>query len=385
MNEKNNLKNLSAIGFSDILGTGATAFFWFYLASLINPDQYGEIFFYLGIATIASSIALYANQNTITVYLAKKIRIQSTLYFISLLATFVVSLIVIFWFYRLDVGFVVIGYVFNTLAIGELLGKKLFTSYSKFVITQKVLVVLLGLSFFYIFGVDGILYAIALSYSVYAIIVYRGLKNDRLDFKLLKNHIGFVTNNYSFGIIHITKSQIDKIIIPAVLSFSILGNYALALQIMAILNLFPNIVYKFILPYDANGEKNTKIKLITIFSSVGFTVTTILIAPIIVPILFPAYVESVAAIQIMSITAIPASITLILTSKFLGMEKSRYVLIGRLISLVSISSGMIILGTYFDIVGLAFAYLIANSADTGFLCISNYFLTKKQKKSTFKI
>ena len=87
----------------------------------------------------------------------------------------------------------------------------------------------------------------------------------------------------------------------------------------------------------------------------------------------------------MSITAIPASITLILTSKFLGMEKSRHVLIGRLISLVSISSGMIILGTYFDIIGLAFAYLIANSADTGFLCISNYFLTKKQKKSTFKI
>ena len=121
MDSKNNLKALSAIGFSDIIGTGATAFFWFYLASLINPDQYGEIFFYLGIVTIVSSIVLFANQNTITVYLAKKIKVQSTLYFISLSATLVASLVIILWFYRLDVGFVLVGYVINTLAIGELL------------------------------------------------------------------------------------------------------------------------------------------------------------------------------------------------------------------------------------------------------------------------
>ena len=45
MNNKNNLKELSSIGFSDVIGTGVTALFWFFLASLIEPDQYGEIFF----------------------------------------------------------------------------------------------------------------------------------------------------------------------------------------------------------------------------------------------------------------------------------------------------------------------------------------------------
>jgi len=88
MNSKNNLKQLSAIGFSDIIGTGITAIFWFYLASLTDPEQFGEMFFYIGIATIVSSIVLFASQNTITVYTAKKIKIQSTLYFISLLAGF---------------------------------------------------------------------------------------------------------------------------------------------------------------------------------------------------------------------------------------------------------------------------------------------------------
>ena len=57
MDSKNNLKALSAIGFSDIIGTGATAFFWFYLASLINPDQYGEIFFYLELGSAMLAVS----------------------------------------------------------------------------------------------------------------------------------------------------------------------------------------------------------------------------------------------------------------------------------------------------------------------------------------
>ena len=178
MNSKNNLKQLSAIGFSDIIGTGITAIFWFYLASLTDPEQFGEMFFYIGIATIVSSIVLFASQNTITVYTAKKIKIQSTLYFISLLAAFFGSIIIIFLYYRLDVGLVVIGYVINTLAIGEILGKKYFTTYSKYVLIQKSSFVLIGIGFFYLFNIEGILYAIALSYSFYAIIVFRRLKSE---------------------------------------------------------------------------------------------------------------------------------------------------------------------------------------------------------------
>ena len=383
MNFNNKMKGLSAIGISDILGTGATAFFWFFLASLISPEQYGQIFYYLGIATIASSFVLLGTQNTITVYLAKKIKLQSTLYLVSLLAAFFASIIIMIWFYRLDVGFVLIGYVINTLAIGGLLGKKLFKSYSKFVIIQKILVVILGLGFFYIFGTDGILFAIALSYIAYTIIIFKGMRADTVNFSLLKKNIGFVTNNYSTSIVQILRTQIDKIIIPTILSFTILGNFALALQVMAILNFLPNTVYKFILPYDANGNPNSKIKIITIIASVGFAISGLILSPIVIPNLFPEYIQAIEAIQIMSIATIPGSITMILTSKFLGLKKSRYVLISRIISLSLISSCMIILGTFFEIIGLAFAYLIANSASALFLLISNYLIVENKNKSKF--
>ena len=381
MNNKNNLKELSSIGFSDVIGTGVTALFWFFLASLIEPDQYGEIFFYLGIASIVSSVVLFASQNTITVYIAKKIRIQTTLYFISLCAAFVGSLVVILWFYRLDIGLVVFAYVINTLAIGEILGKKLFTTYSKYVLIQKFSFVLLGISFFYLFGINGILYAIALSYLAYIIIIFRGLKNDRINFPLVKEHIGFITNNYFFSIIQIVRSQIDKIIIPAVLSFTILGNYALALQIMAILIMFPNIIYKYILPYDASGQSNKKIKLLTIIVSILLSISGIVLAPTLIPIILPEYTESILAIQIMSVVVIPTAVTSILTSKLLGMENSRHVLVSRLISLILICPGMVILGTTFEIIGIAWAYVIANTASAISLGISSYFIDVKNKKN----
>ena len=238
MSSKHNLKGLTAIGISDILGTGITAIFWFYLITLIKPDQFGEIHFYLAIASITSSLVLFSATKTITVFVAKKIPLQSTLYFISLCATFIASLVIMFWFYRVDVNLVLVGFVLNGLAIGELLGRKRFISYSKYVLLQKILIVLIGISFFYIFGVNGILYAIALSYTGYIIIIYKGLRNNILNFSLFRQHIGFITSNYFIDITQISRSKIDKLIIPIILSFSILGHYALALQIMGVLNLF---------------------------------------------------------------------------------------------------------------------------------------------------
>ena len=84
----NGLKSLTYISIGDIVGTGITAVFWFYLASVMNPEEYGEIHYFLGIAAISSVIVLFGTQNTITVYVAKNIKIQSTFFIISLLGSF---------------------------------------------------------------------------------------------------------------------------------------------------------------------------------------------------------------------------------------------------------------------------------------------------------
>ena len=331
--------------------------------------------------SIVSAIVLFGNKNTIIVFISKNIQLQNTLYIITLGGTFVASLVVMIVFFRIDVGFVLVAYVFNSLALGELLGKKSFSFHSKNVLLQKFLVVILGVSFFYIFGVDGILYAIGLSYSSYLILVFKSLNRTPLNFPLLKQHIGFVSNNYSVGLLQITKSQIDKLIIPVIISFSILGHYALAIQILTAMNLFSNIIFKFILPYDASGEPNTKIKFLTIIISIIIAISGIIFTPIVLPLLFPAYIDAILAIQIMSITVIPTSITFIFTSQFLGMEKSRYVMLSKFFSMMIISVGMIILGSLYGMQGLAISYLVANSADAISLVILNQYEKNKSRHS----
>ena len=374
---ENNLKGLTNIGLSDVAGTAISAVFWFYMASVMDPKQYGEIFFYIGIGTIAASAVLIGTQNSIIVYLGKKIPLQSTLYVLSLSGAVIASIILIFIFYRVDIILVFIGFVIHTLAIGNLIGRKKFSHYLKYNLLQKILLLALGISFYHIFGVEGILYALAISYSFFVIQVFRGISIESVNFSLFRNHIGFITNNYAFTIIQISKTQIDKLIIPGILGFTILGNYALALQIISVILIIPNIVFKFILPYDASGESNKKIKFLTIIIYICLSVTGIVLSPILVPIIFPDYNDSIIAIQIMSATAVPSSIMLIFTSKFLGMEKSRYILISKLISTATIIIGMIMLGQAFGIIGVAIAFLVANCIDAIFLSVSNKFMKKE--------
>ena len=107
--------------------------------------------------------------------------------------------------------------------------------------------------------------------------------------------------------------------------------------------------------------------------------TVICSVDFLIPILLPEYIESVNAIQIMSIVVIPTSITFILTSKFLGMENSRHVLMSRIVSLVLICPFMVILGTTFGIIGIAWAYVIANTGSAVSLVISSYITNQRIK------
>ena len=79
----------------------------------------------------------------------------------------------------------------------------------------------------------------------------------------------------------------------------------------------------------------------------------------------------------MSIVVIPTSITFVITSKFLGMENSKHVLISRMIGLVLICPSMVVLGIMFEIIGVAIAYVLANTASSISLIISNYVINTK--------
>jgi len=369
----NLFKSIGLIGSADIIGTGIGAIFWFFLASQIESTQYGEIHYLLSIAGIAYLISLIGTSDSIIVYSAKNIKLQPTLFLISILAGIISSIIILSIFYRFDVSFILLAYVINDLSIAYLIGKKLYSNYSKYILVQKILTLGFGLGFYYLIGIDGIIYGLALSYIHFVIIIFKVFRESKINFSLLKSHSGFIRNNYAMNVVGGLRGNLDKIIIVPLIGFAVLGNYALSLQVYAVLMIFSNIFYKYTLPHDASGSPTRKIKIVVVIVSVLITVLAITILPTIIPMVFPKYVDAIESMQIVSLAVVPTTITLLFTSKFLGMEKSKPVLISRLINLAVLMSGVVILGQMFGGNGVATAFLL--SAISNALCL--YYMYKK--------
>ena len=357
------IKDIGIIGAGDLVGSGLGAIFWFYLASQIEPEQYGEIQWIIGIASAISYIALFGSQNTIIVFAAKNLKIQSTLYFISLISSLVLSTIVVIIFpsfYQIDIGIILFAYVINTLAIGDLLGRKLYSAYSKYVILQKFLTVVLGISFLHFFGYESIIFALGISYIFYLKRIIKNFQEMKIDFSLLKPRIGFIINNYFLFLSAGFHGQMDKIVVAPILGFVVLGNFSLGMQFIAVMSIFSGMIFKYLLAQDANNVENNRLKFYSVVCSVVISLLGIAFLPTIIEMLFPKYIILTSAIQIMSIHIIPYSIAVIFESKLLGKMQTKYVLTGRLTGLGVMIIGMIVLGSIYDIVGIAISLILSS-------------------------
>ena len=370
-------KNLVNIGLADIIGNVIAAGFWFYLAILLIPESYGELHYFISIAGIVSYFTLIGTSNTITVYVAKKIPIQSTFNFISLIGAIIGFIVLFFIFERIDIGFLVLGYVIYNLSLGEILGKKEYKGYLKYVLIQKILTPVLGLGFFFGFGIEGVIYGLALSYSAFSFRIIRSFREIKVNFSLFSKRKGFIINNYLSALSGTFHGQIDKLIIMPILGSSIVGNYSLSLQIITLMMIITSIFYKYILPQEASGQNVEKVKKILIISSIGMTFIGFFIIPLLLPSIFPKYLESIDTIRIMSLALIPMSIVKIYMSKFLALEKSRFILIGLVISLSVLIPTMIVFGMWYGILGIAISFVLATIIQAVYFFIASKKLNRE--------
>ena len=360
-------KGLLSIGFADIVGSAISGLFWLYIASQVNPDVFGELIYFISIAGLAQLVSLIGSSNALTVYTAKNVKIQSTLFLISILAT-AISLATITIFYnRIDAGLLAVGFVLFSLVNSVILGNKLFVKYSKLVLSQKILTLILGLGLYFVFDVYGIIYGLALSYIPHLVIFVKEFSRTKIDFALLKPRKGFIINNYVMSLTAGLGGTIDKLIIAPVLGLALLGNYSLALQMFTIMMMFSAVVYKYLLPSDASGESNKKIRQIALVISIIITILGVTVLPNVIDWLFPKYVDATHAIQIMSLGVVPGTIAILYSSKFLGMEKSKFVMITKLVSLGVLIGGFLYFGPIYGTIGLAWIIVTISAWEAIFL------------------
>ena len=367
------IKDIISVGSADIAGLGISAVFWFYLATQIIPSEYGEIHYFIGIATIGSAFSLIGTQHTITVYTAKKNNVVSTLFFVSLICSIGAGIVIFILVNRIDVSILAILIIFFTLGVGTCLGQKNYKKYATYFIIQRILMVTFGLISYFSFGVEGILFGIAASYLVYTKLIIDGVREFKIDFSLFKPNRKFITNNYLMMVTNGVNTQIDKLLIAPILGFTLLGNYSLSLQVIALLTIAPGIIFKYLLPQDASGISTGNLRKQTILFSIGTTIIGICVSPLLIPIFFEQYTEVVIIIQIMSLVTIPVTISTFYFSKFLALEQSKFTLIGGLIKISVMVSSIIVLGIFYGIIGMAISFVLASTIE----CIYFHYSYKK--------
>lgn len=352
------LTSISKIGSADIISSGLAAIFWFLIASWTNPDDFGYLNYYIGIAGIASSIVMLGTQNTITVYVAKDILVHRALYIITFFLFLPIAVILFLLFNRIDILILTLSFVVGNSTIGEIFGRRDYDSYFLYTLIHRIMTIGLGILFFHQFGINSVIIAFAVAYIPYVYRFTKEFRSIKESFRFLRGRWGFIINNYAITLTAGFQGQIDKLIVLPLLGSSILGNYSLALQVITALMILPTIIFKYILPQESHGKNPVEAKKVLILLSIGLTLVGFFIIPEIIPKIYPKFNETADAIKIMSISFVPSSIVRIYTSKFLAREKSKFVLIVTSSSVLLMILVMIILCNIIGLNGVAIAFVI---------------------------
>lgn len=373
-NFKNKLfahKGLALIGSADIIGSVISAVFWLIIASLLLVEEYGELSYFIAIASLGICCVIGSPQ-ALMVYSTKYEKIVPTLLLLTLVFTVIGSLIAFIIVQRFEIIFLIFSFIVLETSITLLVGKKLYARYSKFLLTQKILQFAIGIGLSFSLGVNGVLIGIALANFSLIPIFYKELRCFKIDFSLLKPKKEFIVNNSAIYIISVFRRDIDKIIVAPLLGFTVLGNFALTLQFFTIMMILSSISYKYLLPKDASGEKNAQLKKILILVSILIALAGFFFSPYFIENFFPKFNESIIPIQIASFSVIPSTISVILFAKILALEKSRFLIISTSVQLCVILIGTIFLGLLYDIIGVTIAFVLGNTVHAITLAIINY-------------
>jgi O-antigen/teichoic acid export membrane protein len=367
---------LSKIGFTNAIDTATIAIFWLYLATILSTESYGEISYFIAIAALTSVISLLGSGNTLMVYIAKGIKLESTIYFTVIIISLVTSVIVFGILQNIAISLFIIGQVIFSLITFEMLGRKEYDNYSKYIISQRIISVILAIILYYIIGINGIIFGFAFSFLPYYFRLYNVFKHSKIEIKYLKKYFVFMFNSYSFDLSKVFPSYADKLLIYPLLGFALLGNYQLGIQSLMVLTIIPYTVFQFILPRESSGINNRKLQIITVLISILLSILVLFLTPIVFPIIFPQFVYAIEIVQIMSLAIIPISISFMYIPNFLVGGKSKFVLIGSAIFVFLQIILIILLAKNNGINGVAMAFIVGATAEAIFFMIIKKFVIK---------
>lgn len=345
-----------------------------------NVHEYGQINYVIAIGSLSASFSLLGLNTAVTTLVPqghKNIDVQANQ--VILVSAIICAIIASLFNWLL--GFFVLGMAFWMMSSYELLSKKLYSKYAINIIGSRGSQLVLSILLYSFFGLQGIIIGFIISFFTFSITYFKTIPKFSKSFDKIRKEFRTSLHLYSYNLSNALLLYLDKLIIAPIYGYTVLGYYQLGFQFLMFFSMISVSFYQYLIPEESSGSKRNRLRMYGIALSVIITILVFVLAPVILQVLFPNYINSLNSIRILSLGIVPMMITGTLNSKFLSMKLTRYVLFSSITYQVTQIILIIILGKMYGIEGISMSVVIAMLIQITFLGVAHLRLAKSKKQN----
>jgi len=369
MNDKKSLRNISFVTIGNVVSTGLQAIFYLAIASILEPELFGEMSFIIAIAGTFSLFSRFGLSQSVTVFQAKKnVTLSNQINVLAAITSGAASIVLLF--INEYVAILCLGLSFFVMNQHNIWGLKKYKRGMFYAITKALLILAVSIPLFYVFEIPGILIGLAISNFIASFDFMKSLRKIQ-SFNLVKQNFNVIIHNFGVDVSTNLPRIVDKVLIAPLFGFFFVGIYQFNMQILFGLEILPIVLHTFLLSEESSGKVHKKIISLVVIGTVLLTIISIFLAPIVIESWFPKFSEGIFPLQILIISLIPLSFTAIFSAKLQAKESTKVGLtaiirIGSLLGLITL------LGNLYGLLGLSLAVLLSICVNTVFLGILYY-------------
>lgn len=375
MNFKETIQNLAILGIGQIVVIILNVVFYFLLASILGPEKYGNLVYLLSIAIVVPTITRFGFSQSIIIFLSKReFELEKITNQISLVIAIITSLFLAIF----DPIVALYAFSFSSfvMQMGNYLGQKNYKLSSFSQVSRSVIWIGASVILYFELGISGILLGMTIGNLVFSFNYFKSIRFSKWNFSLLRSKSKIIVNNFGVDISRLVPNQVDKLIIFPLFGFQTTGIFHFVIQVMIAIESLTLVLQKFLLAERSKKKISRRFLSLVIITSMIVILAGIFLSPLIIKSIFPDFIESIFAVQIIVFGVIPLFFISILYAKLQVLE-SNYVGYGVIVRIASNLALIPFLGTKMGLVGLVISYLISLILLSIFLLI----VYKKHRKS----
>lgn len=351
------------VGLGQVVSLGIGAVLWVVIARLLLPVDYGWINYIISLSALISFAVTLGLPTTVATYYPKERRegLISGSVMVVILASLIVSLAAAIWEPILLP--LILGFSLFSIAVNIELGRRRYSRYMWLWVLAKLASVPFAIGLYYALGLTGFLFGYSFPSLALAIVFFGRLKGWRKSgFDEVKSKASFASMALGVDLARGSSIWLDKVVIGGIFGLAILGVYFFAYQIYTLLSFLPAALFSYLLPEKSAGVDMKKVELFGIGLSFVLAITTFGLSPLLIPRIFPNFLDSVRPIQVMAFAVIPAVVVGIKMPELYARERPGAVFASHAAAVAVGISGMLLLGSYFGAIGLAAGVVLLQSS-----------------------